>query len=384
MPNTNYIGKYQIEARLGSGAFGQVHHGQDTVLNRHVAIKSLKKKYLNKHGQEPLINEAKVLARLSHPNIVTLYELLETDDANHLVMEYVNGISLSERLKAGPFSLDEFLTIADKIICALSAAHEKGIVHGDIKPNNIVLDQAGIPYLVDFGLSKFSNRDDELQTLTSTEESSSSLEGTLPYMAPETIMGETINPRSDIFSVGVVFYEMLTGKNPFDAPNQGAILNKIINIDPIPLKQIRSEMPAWLADLINAMLDKSPTTRIASSSFVKAHLTSRGKQSLTSRLIMYSHHCIRLMRKKRTIPQWLKLAASIGAATLLFWASTIISHDVSPPISMRMEKGIYLVKHFEKKDAVVEAKKIFASILAENPEHSAAVRRLPLFVNIQV
>lgn len=372
------VGKYQFEAELGAGAHGRVVKARDLVLGRTVALKSLRSQKRANADQKALLDEAKTLAQLSHANIVTLYELIEKDGAAFLVMEYVDGAPLSSRLKTGPLPVDDALCITEQLADALAAATALGVVHGDIKPGNIMIDSTGAPRLVDFGLAKFSNRDDALETLSATGGASTSLEGTIPYMAPEAVMGAAVDERTDIFSLGAVLYEMLTGRRAFDASNPGATLNCVLNDTPTRLRVLRPDAPQWVEDLIDAMLQKEPAFRLQSMLTVRERLAARGRRDWRMLAREYGARALRFVRKKRGAPQWLKIGAAVGAIAVTIWAGTIVTRDVAPPVSVRMERGIDLVRHFEKKGAVKEAQDIFGGILGDDPQHAAAQAGLAL------
>jgi len=372
------VGKYRLDNEIGAGAHGLVMKAYDTSLDRTVALKSLRSAKSSPTDQKELINEAKILARLNHANIVTLFELIEQDDTPFLVMEYVDGISLSARLKAGPLELEDALHITEALADALEAASALGIVHGDIKPSNIMLDAKGTPRLVDFGLAKFTNRDDALATLSTSNETAASLEGTLPYMAPESVMGHALTERADIFSLGAVLYEMITGKRAFDARSQGAILNRVLNDIPAPAKENVPDLPAWVDDLMMAMLHKEPTERTPSMASVRARLIARDKRTLSTIAKDLIYRISRTVQRRRSTPQWVKIAGTLSVISLIAWAGTIVMRDVAPPISLQIETGLNLVQHFDRKGAVKEAQEIFGRILADDPEHAAAQAGLAL------
>ncbi len=371
-----HVGKYRLEGELGAGAHGRVVKAHDTVLGRTVALKLLKTP--EGGNQKALKHEAKMLARLSHANIVTLYELFDSDDGPILVMEYVDGAPLASRLTKGPLPVGDAITIIEQLVDALDFANDMGITHGDIKPSNIMLGNAGTPLLVDFGLAKFSSRNAALETLSGSGATNTSLEGTIPYMAPETIMGTAVDKRADIFSLGAVFYEMITGKRAFDAPNQGAILNRVLNDAPPLIGTLRRDAPRWIATLIEMMLEKNPELRLQSMAAVRGCLAARGKRDWRTRTKAFGARAFRFARKKRSIPQWTK-AALLGAITATtIWAINVIIVDVAPPVSVQIDRGINLVQHFERKGAIEGAQKIFGNILSEDPTHAAAQAGLAL------
>ncbi|MEM9619770.1 MAG: protein kinase [Pseudomonadota bacterium] len=370
------MGKYEIMGELGAGAYGRVVRARDTVLDRTVALKSLKAP--KGDAQAALKREARLLAQLSHPNIVTLYELIEADDSPILVMEFVDGAPLAARLAQGALSIEDSIAIIEKLASALDFANSIGITHGDIKPSNIMLDQKGDPLLVDFGLAKFSSRESALETLSDSGVTSTSLEGTIPYMAPETVMGGMGDERADIFSLGAVFYELITGKRAFDAPSQGAVLNRVLNDPPVPIANFRPDAPRWIGVLIDTMLEKDPSFRLQSMTSVHERLVARGKRDWKTRAKSLSTRIMRYTQRKRTTPQWTSAAALAAALALSIWAINIIIIDVAPPISVQIDHGIDLVQHFERKNAVADAQDVFGRVLSDDPDHAAAQAGLAL------
>jgi eukaryotic-like serine/threonine-protein kinase len=365
------IGKYSITDIAGGGAHGIVFNAIDTELDRPVAIKSLQPSTNN--SRELFAREAKSLAKLSHPNIVTIYDLIEHEGEFLLVMQHINGENLSDYLKNGLLSLDVSLNIMVQITDALVTAHRAGITHGDIKPENIMIDKDAVPYLVDFGLARFWSSDDVLATRFSSKAGpASSLDGTLPYMAPEKIMGRVSDHRSDIFSLGAVFYEMLAGRRAFAGDNHGAVLNGILNTYPPAIGTIRPEMPLWLSNLINGMLEKEPESRIETMEKIQIALIAQKQHARPNRLKVKREGPDTKARSLRRLVAFTKLTVSLAAFSLLSWVGALALGYEVRPISMRMAKGIELIGHFDKNDAVNESKTIFSGILSANPEHAGA------------
>ncbi len=373
------VGKYILLGDIGSGAHGVVVQARDTVLGRTVALKSLKSGVSRAADGDGILREAKTLAQLRHANVVTLYEIIEQDGETYLVMEYVDGAPLSDHLDRGAFEIVDALAIADQLLDALAAAHALGIVHGDIKPGNIVLDQAGVPRLIDFGLAKIDGREDALATISAGGEATTSLQGTLPYMAPEIVMGRAGDARADIFSLGAVLYEMLCGKRAFDAESQGAVLQRILNDAPAPLRKLRPEIPASVEAVVARMLEKDEDARFQSMAQARAGFAAaRGEGGAAALAVMRLKQWARVLLRRRATPQWAKIVGAAAALGVVAWAGLVISRDVAPPVSVRMEQGIGLVRHFEKKGAVKEAQDLFGRILSDDPDHAAASAGLAL------
>jgi serine/threonine protein kinase len=265
------IDRYQIGEILGTGGMATVFLGTDTLTGQSVAIKLLKREAI---VADPEIvarfgREGEALRRLNHPNITQVLATIETDDDHYVVMEYVGGGDLrglldQHRKRDELLSIARVLEIALDLTDALTRAHRLKIIHRDIKPANVLLAHDGTPRLTDFGVAHFGDAARMTQTGT--------LVGTLYYMSPEACSGEDLDPRADIWSFGVMLYEMLTLRRPFEGPNSAALLNAIMNKNPPALEDLRPEVPEALASLIQWMLFKDPMQRIPSARLVGAQL----------------------------------------------------------------------------------------------------------------
>jgi len=218
------VSKYRILAELGSGSMGTVYKAQDTYLGRFAALKLIAEKYLD--DREALLRferEGQAASALIHPNICTVFEAGRWRNRPFLAMELLEGVTLSERIQAGRLGLDEALCIAIPVLSALEAAHKAGIVHRDIKPGNLFITRRGVVKVLDFGLAKMKSRHDtqlaaaaargeEMPTVATFVTMPGTILGTLAYMAPEQVLGEAVDGRADLYSFGVVLYEMLTGQ----------------------------------------------------------------------------------------------------------------------------------------------------------------------------
>jgi eukaryotic-like serine/threonine-protein kinase len=260
-------GPYRIGERLGAGGMGEVYRAQDTRLNRTVAIKTLKARFTERFERE-----ARAISALNHPHICTLYDIGSQDGVGYLVMEYVEG----EALK-GPLPVPEALRLGIQIAGALEAAHEKGILHRDLKPGNILVSKGGVK-LLDFGLAKFvptsvtaGPRTAE-DTVTTPLTGTGQILGTLAYMSPEQIEGKAADVRSDIFSFGLVLYEMLTGRRAFEASSQAGLMAAILKEDPPPLMSLLPSIPAALDRMVRKCLAKEPARRWQTASDLRDEL----------------------------------------------------------------------------------------------------------------
>lgn len=248
------IGHYRVEKKLGAGGMGEVYLAEDTSLNRRVALKFLS---TFQSGDESFrgrfLREARAVAALDHPNIVVVHEVSEYRERPYIVMQYLPGQSLRDVIRSRLLSPDETIAIALQICRALSTAHAANIIHRDIKPSNIIIDEENRARILDFGLAAFLSRQPKTRP--------GSLLGTVGYMSPEQARGETADHRSDIFSLGVVIYEMLTGKSPFKRDTEAATLHAIVEDIPEPAARFAAHVPDSLQRAIDRSLEKDPALR---------------------------------------------------------------------------------------------------------------------------
>jgi len=229
------LGHYRITSPLGAGGMGEVYLAMDTRLSRNVAIKILPAGTSgDSEAQQRMLREARLIATIDHPNVCTVYEIGEEGDQPYIVMQYVQGETLGQRMRRGSISLAEAIEMARQITAALAEAHKRGIVHRDIKPGNIMISSSGIVKVLDFGLAKSFMRapDDATEVIISRADVVS---GTTPYMSPEQLLGEPLDGRSDLFSLGIVLYEIASGRRPFDRRTAAGTINAILMEDPEPL-----------------------------------------------------------------------------------------------------------------------------------------------------
>jgi eukaryotic-like serine/threonine-protein kinase len=252
------IGKYEIVKELGKGAMGVVYEGRDPQIGRQVAIKTIRfdaggDELMGEEVQKRFVREAQSAGNLRHQNIVTIYDVGEDQGMMFIAMEYVDGQSLEKRIASRKkFEAAEVAALLSQVAEALDYAHRKGIIHRDIKPANILIDSDGRPRVVDFGIAHVST-----STITNTGISI----GTPAYMAPEQIAGQKLDGRADVFSLGVVLYEMLTLNKPFGADNVTTIIYKIMNEDPRPMREFDKGIPAGLEFICRKALAKNPAGR---------------------------------------------------------------------------------------------------------------------------
>ncbi len=255
------VGSFEIVEVIGRGGMGVVYLAHDTKLDRSVAIKSIPAKLVDDSTARMRFHrEARLLASLNHPNIAAIYEIIELDaGASYLVLEYVPGESLAQRIAHEPLKLEEALSIAQQIALAVSAAHEKRVIHRDLKPGNIKLAPDGRVKVLDFGLAKVTRNQAASQDSTVTQPGS--IIGTPAYMSPEQIRGYPTDPRTDIWSFGCVMYEMLTGYRPFEGKTISDTVARTLEREP-DWQALPQETPANIRGLLRRCLEKDPRRRL--------------------------------------------------------------------------------------------------------------------------
>jgi serine/threonine protein kinase/tetratricopeptide (TPR) repeat protein len=259
------LGGYEIQSALGAGGMGEVYRATDTKLGRDVALKVLPAEMA--HDAERLgrfRREAKVLAQLDHPNIVTIYSVEESDGVHFLTMQLVEGLPLDRVIRQGGLRVEQIIEIAEALADALAAAHEKGIVHRDLKPANVMVTNEGRVKVLDFGLAK-DVRGSNLGDATMTSASQTQVGvvmGTPAYMSPEQTAGRPLDHRTDIFSLGVLLHEMATGKRPFEGASPAELASAILRDTPPPVAEMRPDLPSDLARIIRRCLEKDPRHRV--------------------------------------------------------------------------------------------------------------------------
>jgi len=260
------LSHYRIIGKLGVGGMGVVYEAEDTRLPRRVALKFLSQELLgDPEASRRLQREADTIALLSHPNICTIYEIDDHGGSRFIAMERLNGVNLKLHMARTTVSDQEIVDITRQVAQALQAAHEKGIVHRDIKPGNIMVAEDGVVKVLDFGLARrFMMPETGEVTMYGSTIPGRPL-GTANYMAPERITQGPLDPRSDLFSLGVVMYEMATGRLPFAGASPFETVTNVLDKNAVPLNHLMPHRPATLARIVERLLAKRPEDRYASA-----------------------------------------------------------------------------------------------------------------------
>ncbi len=269
------VSHYELLGKLGQGGMGVVFKACDKRLNRLVALKFIALDVItNPEYERRLLQEARTASAFRHPNIAHIYDVGQASLAasgqqltTFIVMEYVPGKTLSEVIAEDSLDLHEVLRLALQAADALAAAHRAGVIHRDLKPRNIMVDESGIVKVLDFGLAKFIDLAPEPDALTRTTQSTTRQDlriGTAAYMSPEQVECRKLDPRSDIFSFGAVLYEMVSGRRAFEGKSDLSILSAVLSANPVPLQTFRQKLPTDLGRIIGRCLEKNPEMRYAS------------------------------------------------------------------------------------------------------------------------
>lgn len=251
------VGRYQVHETLGTGAHSRVVRAYDPLIDRSVAIKLFSPQLARGEARTRFLREARVVGKLSHPSVITIHDMgvEESTQTPYLVMELVEGQALEKIIDQGSIPFPKACEWAAHVAVALSVAHRRAVIHGDVKPANILITTENRVKLTDFGMAR----------LASHNGNDFAIRGTPAYWCPEQILGRAQDARSDIFSLGVVLYEMLTGMNPFDGDSIPTVCNKILSATPLPPSHSNPSIPAALDEIVASCLTKEPQLRIASA-----------------------------------------------------------------------------------------------------------------------
>ena len=344
------LGPHEILAAIGAGGMGEVYRARDTRLDRIVAIKILPDHLADRADlRERFEREARTIASLNHPHICAIYDVGHQDGTDYLVMEYLEGETLAQRLVKGPLPAEHVLQYAIQIADALDKAHRKGITHRDLKPGNIMLTKSGAK-LLDFGLAKLTQPDALSDaTLSGLPKNSITGEGTiigtLQYMAPEQLEGGEVDARTDIFAFGAVVYEMATGKKAFEGKSQASLIAKILETNPPPMSSLQPMTPPALERIVHSCLAKAPDERWQSAADLARELkwlAGSGTQGASS----VGQSPVRVVRaSNRTFAYlgWAAAALLVAAVAVLLFrnsaaptVASVIRTSIVLPVGQRL------------------------------------------------
>jgi serine/threonine protein kinase/Tfp pilus assembly protein PilF len=307
------ISHYRITEELGRGGMGVVYKAEDTKLKRTVALKFLSPHLLADPSEKSrFLHEAQAAAALDHPNISTIHEVHEAEGHTFMVMAFIEGEDVGAKIESGTMALDEALDIATQVARGLAKAHESGIVHRDIKPGNVIVTKDGVAKVVDFGLAKLATQTKLTKTGTTV--------GTVRYMSPEQATGGEVDHRTDVWSLGVMLYEMIAGTPPFRGDVEPAMVYSILNEDPKPVTETRKDIPVALEDIIERALAKDPSKRYATmAEFLAALETQRDQITLGIKERKFT--AIRKLRRRKRLSAGIAAALVVGIAAILIQTS---------------------------------------------------------------
>jgi serine/threonine protein kinase len=333
------ISHFEIQEKIGQGGMGIVYRAFDTRLNRVVAIKVLSPDYLRDPvRQQQFKREARAASALNHPNIITIYEIASTPEADFIVMEFVAGETLDAVIRRGPPTLAETIRYGLQLADGLASAHAAGIVHRDLKPGNIMITPAGLVKILDFGVAKLappiqadvSESADVTSTMTAGVEGGRVM-GTAPYMSPEHLVGRRVDARSDIFSAGAVLYEMATGRRAFPGENKLAMAAAVLATEPIAPSAIAFSLPRDLERAILHCLEKDPNRRFQSATELKSAL-QRLRDAMESGITLP----INAEGRRSRLALGLSILLGIIAVAVVSWVLTQGSHTPLPSTMIRL------------------------------------------------
>src|SRR5262245_21861553 len=361
IPQNTTLAHYTILRKIGAGGMGVVYLAQDAKLDRKVALKLLPADLSsNEERMRRFVQEAKAASALNHPHIITIYEIGETDSRHFIVTEFIDGETLRQRVKHQHIRLNDILEIAIQAAAALSAAHAAGIIHRDIKPENIMLRRDGYIKVLDFGLAKLtqpegSTTDTEAPTKALVDTGAGTVVGTANYMSPEQAKGKRVDGRTDVWALGAVIYEMVTGHVPFAAETPSEVIGLILNREPLPLGRYDREVPAALEPIVSKALTKDREERYQTA------------KDLLVDLRRFKRHIEVESEIERTVsPEFRTSATAHTGAQAATASQEPIAATASSEVKPRASSAEYIVSGIKqhKKGVAVTCAVVFALLLA--------------------
>ncbi len=325
------IGNYRLGPPIGAGGMGTVHEAHDIRLNRRVAVKILPSMFAAHPDRvERFQREARAASLLNHPNIVSIYDADQSAGQYYIATEFVEGRTLRQMLHGGPLDLKDVLEIAVQIASALGAAHEAGIVHRDIKPENVMVRPDGFVKVLDFGLAKLTEpRDSDGPNL---ETRPGQVAGTLQYLSPEQVLGKPTGPRSDLFSLGTLLYELTTGVRPFDGPTDGAVFEAIVNRLPVQPSSLRPSLQREFEEVLLRTLEKDPELRFQTAVDLRSALRRLMRASSPAAA------SVPTAKPGRLLPVALALSGAVVAALAIGWWASLAARRPLLSLPVRFER----------------------------------------------
>lgn len=365
------LGPYEVAARIGAGGMGVVYRARDKRLDRDVAIKIFPPgAQIDEAARRRFRKEAMALAKLNHPNIAAVYDIGEQDGTDYLVMEYVPGQSLAERVRSGALPVSEAVSLAHEVAKALQEAHEQRIVHRDLKPSNIIVTPRGHAKVLDFGLAKLLAADGEKDATLSFSETRGPV-GTPLYMSPEQAQGEIVDERSDLWSLGVALYEMLAGKPPLEGRGVAGVLRAVLEQTPKPLHELRPDVPQDVERVVSRALEKDASKRYQSAAEMEQDLSTALAQ-ITASALPPAPRQLRLSLRY-AIPVAVLFAILLAAGIWLYqrsaqreWARDTAIPEIAKLQDQRKALAAYLL--LQKAQRILPGDSRLAQLAAQNTQ----------------
>ena len=330
----NRLGHYKILGKLGKGGMGEVYRAEDLKLGRQVALKVLPPGLVTHKQLRRFDREARLVASLSHANIVTIFSVEQDQATSFLTMELIEGKTLEELIPEGGLGPSQLFSIALPMISAVAAAHDKGVIHRDLKPSNVMVTGSGQVKILDFGLAKLSAADDSDAALdpdAATLTREGAVLGTTLYMAPEQARGEPCDARSEVFSLGVMLYQMATGELPFAGESKAELVSSILRDEPPPVVERRPELPRQLGRIVGRCLEKDPAERFQTVRGLRSELSSLDRELRSGVTLETGPVAARPARRGRRLPRLALWAGAAVLALLAGFAVVRLADRASPP-----------------------------------------------------